>query len=154
MKTLTTITCALLASLHLAGAAPAPNTAAAIPVSVSYDPKYGVKGSSLNTVACSNGQNGLITKGYSTFGSLPTFPFIGGSPTIPGWNSPNCGKCYQLRYHDGTVSRTIHVLAIDAAPGGFNISPRAMNQLTGGHAVDLGRVKATYMQVAESMCGM
>lgn len=160
MKTLATITCALVASLHFAGAAPAsqaapePDTATAAPVSVSYDSKYDVEDSSLSTVACSDGQNGLIRKGYSTFGSLPAFPLLGGAPTIPGWNSPNCGRCYQLHYQDGNVDQKINIIAIDVARGGFNIGFQAMNQLTKGQAVDLGHVNATYMQVADSVCGM
>lgn len=158
MKFLTTA-CALLASLHLAGAAPAPQSveaeaAAAVSVSVSYDQKYDVKQSSLTTVACSDGVNGLMSKGYTTFGSLPKFPLIGGAPTVPGWNSPNCGKCYQLHYKAGNVDRTINVLAIDAAPGGFNIGLEAMNRLTNNQAVNLGRVTATYTPVADKLCGM
>lgn len=163
MRSITAITCALVATLHLASGAPASTTtletepaAAAVPVSVSvsYDRKYDVKGSSLNTVACSNGPNGLITAGYSTFGSLPHFPLIGGSPTIPHWDSPNCGKCYQLHYKAGKIDKTINVLAIDAAPGGFNLGLEAMNRLTDNQAVQLGRVTATYTPVADSLCGM
>lgn len=158
MKFITTA-CALLASLHLASAAPAPQTveseaAAAVSISVSYDQKYDVKQSSLTTVACSDGVNGLMSKGYTTFGSLPKFPLIGGAPTVGGWNSPNCGKCYQLHYKAGNVDRTINVLAIDAAPGGFNIGLEAMNRLTNNQAVKLGRVTATYTQVADKVCGM
>lgn len=148
-----------MASLHLAGAAPAPQpdvaaAAAATQVSVSYDPKFDVKGSSLNTVSCSDGANGLVTKGYSTFGSLPPFPRIGGAPTIAGWNSANCGKCYSLHYKSGKVDKTIKVLAIDAAPGGFNIGLEAMNLLTNNQAQQLGRVTATYTPLADSACGL
>lgn len=161
MKFVTATVCVLLASLQLANAVPAPLTAeseaaaaAAISVSVSYDPKYDVEKSSLNTVACSDGVNGLISKGYTTFGSLPKFPFIGGAPTVGGWNSPNCGKCYQLHYKGGNVDKTINVLAIDAAPGGFNIGLDSMNCLTNGQAVNLGRVTATYTPVADKVCGL
>ena len=158
MKFIAAPTFALLATLHLASAAPAPQTtptaADAISVSVSYDPKYDVSSSSLTTVACSDGPNGLISKGYSTFGSLPNFPLIGGAPTVPGWNSPNCGACYQLHYTASGVDETINVLAIDAAPGGFNIGLEAMNRLTDNQAVQLGRITATYTQVANSLCGM
>ncbi|KAJ5112727.1 Cerato-platanin-domain-containing protein [Penicillium argentinense] len=157
MKYFTAVTCALIASFHLAGAAPAPQPEAAVEaaaagtsVSVSYDPKFDVKGSSLNTVACSDGANGLVTKGYSTFGSLPSFPRIGGAPTIAGWNSANCGKCYSLSYK----GKSIKVLAIDAAPGGFNIGVEAMNLLTNNQAVQLGRVTATYTPLAASACGL
>lgn len=159
MKFVTATVCALLASFHLASAAPAPQNpeseaAAAASVSVSYDSKYDVGQSSLTSVACSDGVNGLMSKGYTTFGSLPKFPLIGGAPTVSGWNSPNCGKCYQLHYKAGNVDETINVLAIDTAPGGFNIGLQAMNRLTKGQAVNLGRVTATYTQVADRVCGM
>ncbi|KAF9893666.1 hypothetical protein FE257_009834 [Aspergillus nanangensis] len=124
----------------------------AVAVSVSYDPKYDVAGSSLNTVACSDGINGLVTK-YPTFGQIPSFARIGGAPTIAGWNSANCGKCYQLHFKSGTIDKSIYMTAIDAAPGGFNIALAAMNELTDGHAVELGRVEATYTEVALSNCG-
>ncbi|KAL4893140.1 Cerato-platanin [Aspergillus ambiguus] len=118
-------------------------------VSVSYDQAFDVAGTSLNTVSCSDGKYGLEKK-YHTFGGIPNFAHIGGAPTIPGWNSPNCGKCYQLTYE----GKSIFVTAIDAAPGGFNLALAAMNDLTDGNAVDLGRVQATYTEVAASNCGM
>jgi len=157
MKSFTaSIAFALMASLHLSGASPAPipqSNSAAIQVSVSYDPKYDVSGTSLNTVTCSDGENGLIRKGFSTFGSLPTFPRIGGAPTVEGWNSVNCGKCYSLHYKSATVDKTIKVLAIDKSSG-FNIGEQAMNLLTDNQAVALGRVTATYSLLADSECGM
>lgn len=121
--------------------------------SVSYDPKYDAAGSSLTSVACSNGENGLITAGFDTFGSLPSFPRIGGAPTISGWNSPNCGKCYELHYQDANVDKSIYVIAVDAAPGGFNLAQQAMNDLTNGQAVDLGRVDATFTEADPASCG-
>lgn len=156
MKSFTIIACTLLTSLNLAGAAPAPQseTTAAMSVTVSYDPKYDIKGSSLDSVACSDGENGLVNKGFSTFDSLPNFPLIGGAPTIAGWNSLNCGTCHQLHYRGGNVDKRINVLAIDTAPGGFNIGLEAMNRLTNDQAKHLGRVTATYTRVADSICGM
>jgi hypothetical protein len=52
---------------------------AALATSVSYDPTYDQSSGLLSSTACSNGPNGLIGKGYSTLGSLPDFPYIGGS---------------------------------------------------------------------------
>lgn len=157
MKSIKIFTCALLATLASAAPTTRDETTEAVApksVSVSYDPKYDVGSSSLNTVACSNGVNGLEGLGYTNFKSLPTFPLIGGAPTVKGWDSPNCGKCYRLHYTSGKISRSLHVLAIDAAPGGFNIGLNAMNQLTDGMAVQLGRVEATFVPVADSVCGM
>ncbi|KAJ5133134.1 hypothetical protein N7448_001836 [Penicillium atrosanguineum] len=150
MKTFSAITCSILATLHLAGAAPATT---AVEVSVSYDQKYDVGSSSLNTVSCSDGTYGLESK-YHTFGGLPNFPLIGGSPTVSGWGSSNCGQCYQLHYQAGDVDKTINILAIDAAPGGFNIGLEAFNQLTDNQGVALGRVTATYTLIENSACGI
>ncbi|KAJ5925028.1 Cerato-platanin [Penicillium verhagenii] len=163
MKSVTAITCALLTAAHLVNAAPAPQAATTPvvstgtteqPIPVSYDQKYDVGTSSLNTVACSDGTNGLESDDYTTFGSLPTFPMIGGAPTIDGWNSSACGTCYQLHFQSGKIDETINILAIDAASGGFNIGLTAMNRLTNGQAENLGRVTATYVEVDGSVCGI
>ncbi|KZT11128.1 Cerato-platanin [Laetiporus sulphureus 93-53] len=118
--------------------------------SVSYDNTYDNAAGSLDTVACSNGPNGLESKGYTTFGSLPDFPYIGGAQAVTGWDSPNCGTCWQLTY-DGN---TINVLAIDVALNGFNIAEEAMNALTDNQAGFLGRITATATQVDASVCGL
>ncbi|KAE8145986.1 Cerato-platanin-domain-containing protein [Aspergillus avenaceus] len=155
MKLFTT-TLSLITLFSSSLAAPvdqAADATAAATISVSYDQKYDVAGSSLTTVSCSDGVYGLINQGFSTFGSLPSFPNIGGAPTVAGWNSPNCGKCYQLHYQAGNVDKSIYVTAIDAAPGGFNLGLQAMNSLTNGLAEQLGRVQATYTEVDRSNCG-
>ena len=59
---------------------------------VTWDPVYDDGTRSLSTVACSDGTNGLLTKGYAVFKDLPTFPNIGGSSVVESWNSPNCGS--------------------------------------------------------------
>ncbi|TVY49230.1 Protein SnodProt1 [Lachnellula cervina] len=119
-------------------------------ITVSYDTGYDDGSRSLTAVSCSDGTNGLITKGYSTQSSLPTFPLIGGASTIAGWNDANCGTCYTLTYN----GVSINVLAIDHAVEGFNIAQAALDQLTGGQAVQLGRVDADWTQVDASVCGL
>ncbi|KAF7167898.1 hypothetical protein CNMCM5623_001045 [Aspergillus felis] len=152
MKFITPISLlSLFLSSALAVPTPETNAAAATAVSVSYDQAYDVAGTSMSTVSCSDGIYGLMTK-WPTFGSVPGFPRIGGAPTIPGWNSPNCGKCYALHYAAGNIDNTIYITAIDAAPGGFNIGLNAMNQLTNGLATQLGRVQATYEEADPSLC--
>jgi len=127
----------------------------ALAVTLSYDPTYDNAGGSLTTVACSDGPNGLITAGYSTFGSLPKFPHIGGAAAVEGWNSANCGTCWQLTYTNTKgVSKSINVIAIDYTLAGFNIALAAMNELTGNQAVQLGRVDVASQQVAASVCGL
>jgi hypothetical protein len=147
MKSFIAISSAILATLSLAAAVPAPATEA-VSVSVSYDPVYDVSGSSVNTVACGS----VLSQKYPTFGSLPGFPHIGGALTISGNGSPSCGKCYQLHYSGNGIDETITVLGIDTAPRGFNIGLQAMNDLTNGQAERLGRVQATYIEVDISLC--
>jgi hypothetical protein len=50
--------------------------------SVAYNVFYDNPSNSLNTVACSNGDNGLENRGYTTFGSLRNFPYIGDGASI------------------------------------------------------------------------
>ncbi|KAI0737943.1 immunomodulatory protein [Daedaleopsis nitida] len=119
-------------------------------ITVSYDEAYDQGSSSLANVACSDGENGLLTKGFSTFDSLPQFPNIGGAVAVGSWNSAACGTCWQLTYKD----KSINVLAIDHADEGFNIAMEAMNTLTGGLAAELGRIDATATQVSASACGL
>lgn len=97
--------------------------ALSLAVSLGYDQVYDSPTRSLSTVACSDGSNGMLTRGYTNFSSLPHFPFIGAISAI-SWNSALCGSCWELTYlsaHNG--SHTIRVLAIDtAAP-----SPQPVN---------------------------
>ncbi|KAF7441192.1 hypothetical protein PC9H_001541 [Pleurotus ostreatus] len=122
------------------------------PVSVSFDQIYDDRTGSMTTVSCSDGPNGLITRfGFQRFSDVPTFPNIGGAGVIPGFNSPNCGTCWALSFN-GT---TVNVLALDhAATGTFNIALTAMNTLTNGNAIQLGRITANANQVAASACGL
>jgi hypothetical protein len=50
--------------------------------------------------------------------------------------------------------KTIYVLAIDHTANGFNLAQGAMDELTNGQAVFLGRVEAQYQQVDVSNCGL
>lgn len=87
---------------------------------------------------------------WTTQGNIPRFPYIGGADIIAGWNSPECGSCWRLEYK----GKVINVLAVDRASPGFNLALGAMNALTGGQAVKLGRidVKATRANVRD--CGL
>ncbi|KAI0394516.1 cerato-platanin [Xylariaceae sp. FL0594] len=125
--------------------------ASAMGATVAYDQGYDDASRSLTTVACSDGPNGLITRyGWQTQGQIPRFPHIGAAAAVGGWNSPGCGTCWQLTY----AGRTVFVLAVDKAGSGFNIGLQAMNELTGGQAVQLGRVDATATQVGVGSCGL
>ena len=69
---------------------------------------------------------------------------------IPGWNSDQCGTCWQLSYNGNTVN----VLAIDHTDAGFNIGLSAFNALVGGDGTFYGRVNAQATQVDKSVCGL
>jgi len=118
---------------------------------LSYDSNYDNAGLPLDNVACSDGVNGLKTKNpnYTTLGSLPTFPNIGGAYTVSGWNSTECGTCYALTYG----STTVNILAVDRSVNGFTVSEEAMNTLTGGQAA-LGTVYVSFVSVPPSVCGL
>ncbi|AEO63188.1 7c47e13a-5d42-4cce-93eb-6e2087ea6df4 [Thermothielavioides terrestris] len=125
--------------------------AAASATTVSYDTGYDDPSRPLTSVACSDGTNGVMWKyNWKTQGDVTGFPYIGGAEAISGWNSPNCGTCWQATYN----GRTIHILAIDHAASGLNIGLTAMNDLTNGHAEELGRVDADVQQVPLSTCGL
>ncbi|KAG6840618.1 hypothetical protein C0991_005517 [Blastosporella zonata] len=128
--------------------------ASAFAVTLSYDPGYSNSSRPLTDVACSDGPNGLITAGYKTLGALPKFPFIGGTANVPGWNSDKCGTCWKLTYANSKgVATSINVIAVDHANAGWNVSPKAMDTLTGNQAIQLGRVEVAAVQVAPSACG-
>lgn len=114
-----------------------------------FDTAYDDAGLSLTTVTCSNGENGLVTKGYNTIGDLPT-QNVGGAPTIKAFNDPNCGACYSLTYKNETV----YVMAIDTAVNQFNVAQKVLDKLTNGHAQDFGSVAVEYEQVDGQKCGL
>jgi len=140
----------MLASLISLALAVAPFTLAApaTTVTVSYDTTYDNPNLDLSTTSCSDGPNGLITKGYPTAGKVPGYPNVGGAFTVGGWNSASCGACYKLTWN----SNSIFVTAIDHTASGFNLAQKAMDKLTNGQAVQLGRISATYEDAALSDC--
>jgi hypothetical protein len=119
-------------------------------VRVGYDAVYDNPNNSLSTVACSDGSNGMLTKGYTTFGSIPSFPNIGAAQAVAGWNSPACGSCWQISYG----GKSIYFTAIDHADKGFVLSEEAMDTLTKKQAQNLGVIDANATQVDESSCGV
>ncbi|KAH9483667.1 Allergen Asp f 15 homolg [Psilocybe cubensis] len=124
-------------------------------LTTSFDTVYDNAAASLATVACSDGPNGLLTRGFTTFGSLPHFPNIGGAPAVTGHGSSACGTCWQLAFKNSSgITNTINIIAIDVATPNFNIALGAMNKLTNNQAQQLGRVSITATEVAASACGL
>jgi len=133
-----------VAVLSFAAAAPA-----VLADTVQYDPTYDNGNQSLSTVACSDGANGLMTKGFSTFSSLPSFPNISATAAVSGWNSTQCGSCWQLSYN----GKSANVTAVDHADTGFVVSLETMNILTDGQGKFLGSIDAVVEQLDASQCG-
>ena len=126
---------------------PEPNTPS--PLRATYDATFDNKAGSLNSVACSNGPNGLVSR-FPTFGDIPNFPFIGGAFDVV-WNSPNCGGCWNIT--NPTTGVSIQMTAIDTAAGGFNIAQEAFEQLNGGQ-IGQGVIDVVANKVAASVCGL
>ncbi|KIY52730.1 snodprot1 [Fistulina hepatica ATCC 64428] len=119
---------------------------------LSYDPFFDTGSNSLSEVACSNGEYGMLTRGYSVLSDLPSWPYVGGAYVITGWDDPTCGTCWNVTYPETNVSITM--TAIDVATNGFNVGENVMNNMTGGQAVQLGVVQVTAEQLNASACGL
>ena len=138
---------ALLSLTHVAHALPrAESSARSAPVLATYDAYYDNPNGSLNGVACSNGANGLVNY-YPTFGSLPTYPYIGGAPGV-AWNSPNCGGCWKLT--NTKTGEWIIYTAIDSSSG-FNIAESAFIAVNGGR-IGQGTLEVYAEEIPRSVC--
>ena len=123
----------------------------AFAVQAGFDNTYDNASGDMDTVSCSTGLNGLADR-FPTFGSLPTFPNIGGSSVIAGFGSDLCGSCWQLTFP--TTGKSINVTAMDHAGDGFNLSQEALDELTNGNAVALGVIQVDVVQLDQSACGL
>jgi len=126
----------------------------ALAVNVAWDSVYDARDGPLSSVACSDGDFGLITRfKYQKFSDVPSFPFVGGAPNIPGWNSPACGTCWNLTYTNASgIAKTVQFTAIDAGGSDFVTGKGALDQLTNGRAEELGIAPVTATAVAASLC--
>ena len=61
---------------------------AQVATTAAYDTHYDTGTLSTLSTACSDGENGLNTKGYPTLDSLPGFPRVGAIETITGKLQP------------------------------------------------------------------
>jgi len=68
---------------------------------VSWDGVYDQSGMSTQSVSCSTF---LANKGYTTFGTVPNFPSIGGAQAVEVFGSPNCGTCWSLTYDGMSIN--------------------------------------------------
>ncbi|EPT06190.1 hypothetical protein FOMPIDRAFT_1027033 [Fomitopsis schrenkii] len=122
-------------------------SAAWVPVAISYDTAYDNFTAPVTTLACSAN---LTALGFTDLGSLPGFPYIGGSFAVSANGSTGCATCWELSFNGSSVN----VLAVDYADDGFNVAKAAMNGLTGGEAKELGVLMAKAVEIDVSECGM
>jgi hypothetical protein len=116
---------------------------------VTWDATYDNPGGNTDSVACSNGPNGLAST-YPYFDDFPDFPYLGGAFNVK-WGSPNCGKCWKLT--NTQTGRWIYFTAIDATGSGFNIGQKAFIALNGG-TVGNGTLEAEAISVPHHFCGL
>lgn len=120
-------------------------------LTVSYDTGYDIENRALTDVACSDGENGLITRfNWTTQGDTSNFPNIGGAPAVEGWDSTECGSCWELTYKENKIN----IMAVDVAIGGYVVGLTAMDDLTDGLGEQLGRVEIEAVQVEDRDCGI
>ncbi|KAJ2923985.1 hypothetical protein H1R20_g13108, partial [Candolleomyces eurysporus] len=102
-------------------------------------------------VSCSNGENGLIKK-YPTLGTLPNFPALGGFPGV-GWNSTDCGACFELRYA-GTGRAIAFTAVTQSPPNQAVLCTDKFLELTGFTLPTVpANVQADMLRVPRSRCG-
>ena len=89
--------------------------------------------------------------GYTTFSSLPHFPYIGGVSQMSN-SGDQCGTCWQLT--NPQTGTSITVLAIEfEGEDTFSVGSQALNELTDGLASQYGRALVNYQEVDASECG-
>lgn len=128
--------------------APQPNLPTPSPLRATFDPTFDNPDGSMDGVACSNGVNGLETN-FTTFGSIPSFPSIGGAFDIV-WDSPNCGSCWNVTNPATGVS--IQMTAIDTSGVGFNLAGEAFANLTNGNT-SIGVIDVAATKLSTTPCG-
>ena len=115
---------------------------------VEYNDNYDNGKISMKAATCSGGTNGLGR--YDTFGSLPTFPNIGGAHVVKSYDSAACGSCWKLSYKN----KEIYFTAIDSIGSGFSTSKKVLEYLGGPEAVNAGKVDASATRVDGRKCGL
>ena len=149
-KSICTISFALaLFFTQVAHALPQPPAPTPTPLRATFDTTFDNPNLSLNNVACSNGDNGLVSK-FPTFSTIPNYPNIGGAFDV-AWNSPNCGDCWSITNPANGAS--IYMTAVDTAGAGFNMATAAFETLNGGQ-IGKGVLDVTATKVAPSFCGL
>ncbi|KAF9815285.1 hypothetical protein IEO21_04648 [Rhodonia placenta] len=96
----------------------------------------------------------LKTLGYTTLGSLPGYPYIGGSVNVTDGDasSPNCGECALINFAGAFAT----VLLVDHADEGIVVSEEVMQWLApNGNVSDYPYGTAELLEESDpSHCGL
>ncbi|KAF5319998.1 hypothetical protein D9611_011029 [Ephemerocybe angulata] len=145
MQFILTSTLALLATALTAVAQPPLST------TINFDDRYCNSDVALTTTACSTGSNGLASR-WPTFGNVPNFPLVGGGFPVEGFNSANCGSCWEIT--DPNTGRSVAITLVNVATPGFTLCTDTLLALTGFNRTNVpGVVPVTARQVPLIDCG-
>ena len=106
---------------------------------------------SLTSLACSDGKNGLMTRWeYTDLSEM--YPYVAAFSGVEGWNSENCGNCYQII--DVSTLNSIYVTAIDHAGKDyeFNLAEEAFTEVFGVEGDHDGHGTAVWAQADANKC--
>lgn len=106
----------------------------------------------LTTLACSDGENGLITK-YGIYDLNPIFPGVMAADFI-SWNSQQCGECIQLTNGNNQIySRVVDGCGkITSQQTHFDLDPVSFNVLFGNTGILDGHGYVEWNIVDSSLC--
>ena len=125
-------------------------------LAVAYSLDYDIAESSTARFAC----NDCFYHNYPALGSIPSFPYVGGS-SAPGVSAfkteiipPQCGMCAKLTYEDVSVFATIVDFALPHPPAqsSFVVSLATLDKLTHNHGIKMGRVSGFTEVVSKDAC--
>lgn len=121
---------------------------------LNYNSAYDDPNRQLDTVVCHDYLINL-KMGYTTYSSLPAFPYIGGFVTVLSQNSPECGTCWQITHGE----KSVNVLAIGKTNDGVDLPRKAMDILINNNGAGAQFPKfplttATVTKVENAKCNM
>lgn len=110
------------------------------------------KSTPVTTLACSDGENGLITK-YGIYDLNPIFPGVMAADFI-SWNSQQCGECIQLTNGNNQIySRIVDGCGkITSEQTHFDLDPISFNILFGNAGILDGHGYVVWEKVDSSLC--
>ena len=107
---------------------------------------------SLGSVACSDGDNGIMKWGYKDLSLM--FPYVTAWQDV-AWNSPKCGTCFKVTY----LTKTIYVTVVDqcgksekAGTSHFDLSKEAFVELFGQEGIQKGTMEGHFELAQPSQC--